>query len=66
MDNDLAFTDANKNSNKFYKMQVLEKNDNSQYWFVQHWGKIGTNGQNQLKPFPTKAEALKAFHSKFK
>lgn len=65
-DIDLGYTDANKNSNKFYKMQVVEANDHSTYWLVQHWGRIGTGGQNQVKDFSTKAEALKAFHSKFK
>ena len=43
-DIDLGYTDANKNSNKFYKMQVVEANDHSTYWLVQHWGRIGTGG----------------------
>jgi predicted DNA-binding WGR domain protein len=65
-DVDLAFSDAAANSNKFYRMQVVESNDSSKYWMVQHWGRIGTSGQNQVKEFGSKAEAIKALDKKFK
>jgi len=65
-DIDLAFTDAAANSNKFYRLQLVEASDGSSYWMVQHWGRIGTGGQNQVKEFSTKAEALKEFYKKFK
>jgi poly [ADP-ribose] polymerase len=65
-DNDLAFQDSAKNSNKFYKMQVVEANNKKTYWLVQNWGRVGTTGQSGLKDFNSKAECLKAFHSKFK
>jgi len=64
-DIDLAFTDAK--SNKFYRMQLVEANGaGSKFWMVQHWGRIGSAGQSQVKEFGGKAEALKAFNSKFK
>jgi predicted DNA-binding WGR domain protein len=65
-DVDLAFTDGATNSNKFYRMQLIESKDSKKYWMVQHWGRIGTGGQNQVKDFADKAAALKAFNAKFK
>jgi predicted DNA-binding WGR domain protein len=44
IDMDLGLTDAK--SHKFYKMQVLESNNNKKYWLIQHWGKIGSKGSN--------------------
>ena len=49
-DIDLAFTDASANSNKFYRLQLVEAKSGKQYWLVQHWGRIGTSGQNQVTP----------------
>eukprot|EP00658_Telonema_sp_P-2_P023052 TRINITY_DN19232_c0_g1_i1.p1 TRINITY_DN19232_c0_g1~~TRINITY_DN19232_c0_g1_i1.p1 ORF type:complete len:414 (-),score=105.56 TRINITY_DN19232_c0_g1_i1:242-1483(-) len=65
-DVDLAFTDASANSNKFYRMQLVESNNNKTYWLVQHWGRIGTSGQSQVKEFQTKDDAIKALNKKFK
>jgi len=65
-DVDLNLTDAGKNMNKFYRMQVVESNDKSKYWFVQHWGRIGTSGQNQVKGPFNKEAAVKALKSKFR
>ena len=33
---------------------------------VQHWGRIGTGGQSQVKEFGSKDEAVKALNKKFK
>ena len=65
-DIDLAFTDSAANSNKFYRLQLVEATSGKSYWMVQHWGRVGTGGQNQVKEFGTKAEALKEFKKKFK
>jgi predicted DNA-binding WGR domain protein len=65
-DMDLGFTDANKNSNKFYKIQIVEATNRSKYWFVQNWGRIGTQGQEKTTEYSSKGECLKAFHKKFK
>lgn len=47
-------------------MQILESNNNSEYWMIQHWGRLGTGGQNQKKSFSTKQECLQEFLKKFK
>jgi predicted DNA-binding WGR domain protein len=65
-DVDLAFTDEGANSNKFYRLQLVEANNSGKFWMVQHWGRIGSSGQSQVKEFGSQAEALKAFNSKFK
>jgi predicted DNA-binding WGR domain protein len=57
---------AAANSNKFYRLQLVESNDGKKYWMVQHWGRVGTGGQNQVKEFADKATALKEFNKKFK
>lgn len=65
-DIDLNVSDAAKNMNKFYRMQVVESNDKSKYWFVQHWGRVGTAGQSQVKGPSGKDEAIKLMTSKFR
>ena len=44
----------------------VESSNVKKYWMVQHWGRIGTGGQNQVKEFGDKATALKEFNKKFK
>lgn len=65
-DIDLNVSDASKNMHKFYRMQVVESNDKKKYWFVQHWGRIGTTGQTQVKGPSSKDTAVKAMKSKFR
>lgn len=65
-DIDLNVTDASKNMAKFYRMQVVESNDKSKYWFVQHWGRIGTAGQTQVKGPTSKDGAVKMMKQKFR
>jgi len=65
-DVDLNLQNAASNTNKFYRMQVVECNDKSKYWFVQHWGRIGTSGQSKVSPFSGKEAAVKALKSKFR
>ena len=43
-DNDLAYQNSTKNSNKFYKMQIVEANNKKNYWLVTNWGRVGTKG----------------------
>jgi len=43
-DNDLAYQNSAKNSNKFYKMQIVEANNKKNYWLVTNWGRVGTKG----------------------
>lgn len=65
-DIDLNVSDASKNMDKFYRMQVVESNDKSKYWFVQHWGRNGTAGQTQVKGPSGKDTAVKLMKSKFR
>jgi len=43
-DNDLAYQNSAKNSNKFYKMQIVEAYNKKNYWLVTNWGRVGTKG----------------------
>jgi len=65
-DVDLNISDAAKNMNKFYRMQVVESKDKSKYWFVQHWGRTGTAGQTQVKGPTGKEAATKLMKQKFR
>lgn len=65
-DVDLNVVDATKNMSKFYRMQIVESKDKSKYWFVQHWGRIGTTGQTQVKGPSGKDQAIKLMEGKFK
>ena len=65
-DVDLALQDAAKNANKFYHLQVVESHNRSEYWLVQHWGRIGTKGQCKLEGPTTKAEAIAGLKKKYK
>lgn len=65
-DIDLNVRDDAKNINKFYRMQVVQSTDGSKYWFVQHWGRVGTGGQVQVKGPTGKDAAVKAIKSKFR
>jgi predicted DNA-binding WGR domain protein len=65
-DIDTNVVDAAKNMSKFYRMQVVESNDKSKYWFVQHWGRIGTSGQTQVKGPSSKDTAIKLMQQKFR
>lgn len=65
-DVDLNISDAAKNMNKFYRMQVVEAKSGGQCWFVQQWGRIGTAGQMQVKGPTSKAGAIKLMEAKFR
>eukprot|EP00928_Gymnodinium_smaydae_P063709 TRINITY_DN47207_c0_g1_i1.p1 TRINITY_DN47207_c0_g1~~TRINITY_DN47207_c0_g1_i1.p1 ORF type:complete len:280 (+),score=68.58 TRINITY_DN47207_c0_g1_i1:82-921(+) len=66
-DVDLNISDAAKNMNKFYRMQVVESTDKKKYWFVQQWGRTGTAGQMQIKgPSANKDAITKMMEQKFK
>jgi len=65
-DVDLNISDAAKNMNKFYRMQVVEAKTGGQCWFVQHWGRIGTAGQMQVKGPSSKEAAVKLMEQKFR
>ncbi|KAK7029695.1 hypothetical protein VNI00_014393 [Paramarasmius palmivorus] len=60
-------TDVKDNKNKFYNLQLLHPIGNpSQCILFTHWGRVGENGQNQVKgPWPP-AAAIAQFKSQFK
>ena len=62
---DLNFTDRSKNMDKFYKMQVVKSECSTMFWFVQNWGRNGTEGQRQTNgPFRTELETTDLIESK--
>ena len=63
----LNLTDHSQNMDKFYKMQVVKSEDSAMFWFVQNWGRNGTEGQSQTNgPFCSKTEATNLMEAKFK
>eukprot|EP00730_Choanoeca_flexa_P014596 TRINITY_DN6438_c0_g1_i1.p1 TRINITY_DN6438_c0_g1~~TRINITY_DN6438_c0_g1_i1.p1 ORF type:complete len:377 (+),score=121.07 TRINITY_DN6438_c0_g1_i1:86-1216(+) len=64
-DADLAFLDLAHNHDKYYKLQVLEAVDKSEYWCMHHWGRTGAKGQTQIFSYKTPEEAIDDFEKKF-
>jgi len=65
-DLDMNISDAAKNMDKFYRMQVVESKDKTKYWFALHYGRNGTAGQRQIKGPTDKSKAIKMMEQKFK
>jgi len=58
--------DPAKNHRKFYKLQIVKLSAGGQCHLVQHWGRIGSGGQTQVKgPWPQK-KAIQEMAKKFK
>jgi len=61
----LSEVDVNKNVNKYYICQVLEKTGGGFATYFK-WGKVGEKKDgDQLKPFEDEAEAIWSFEAKF-
>lgn len=58
-------TNLSTNNNKFYIIQVLESDDNKEFFSWNRWGRLGDIGQNSLVKCADKAAAIKAFAKKF-
>ena len=56
-------TNIGSNNNKYYRIQVLKCG--GQYYAWNRWGRVGESGQNSLKPFGSKEDAIKEFEKKF-
>lgn len=62
----LNYIDIQKNKNSYYKMQVLEADNEKKYWFFRSWGRIGTGvGEKKLETFYSANEACSAFETNF-
>jgi len=57
-------TNIGANNNKFYVIQLLEKD--GKYYAWTRWGRVGEEGQNALLGPSDFGKALKAFQAKFK
>jgi len=44
-------TNIGNNNNKYYKLQVLEKDGGGEYYYWFRWGRVGYDGQNQIGQF---------------
>ena len=64
--------DLKKNNNKFYIIQLLEKDSGQDFRVWTRWGRVGENGQSNLYPPPTETSSLsienakKQFANKFR
>ncbi|KAG4108431.1 poly polymerase catalytic domain-containing protein [Neocallimastix lanati (nom. inval.)] len=60
-------TNISDNNNKYYNLQILKKDDNSNgYFFWTRWGRVGEKGQNNLLFCSSKENAISNFKMKFK
>ena len=61
-------TNIGQNNNKFYVIQMLQKQVMSSGYYVwTRWGRVGEPGQNAMKgPFGSTDAAAKEFNKKFK
>ncbi|KAL0065642.1 hypothetical protein AAF712_007283 [Marasmius tenuissimus] len=60
-------TDVKDNKNKFYNLQLLHPiNQTTNIILFTHWGRVGENGQSQVKGPFAPAAAVAAFKAQFK
>lgn len=58
-------TDSHKNNNKFYRVQIIVSNDESEYVTWTRWGRVGEFGQSAALGQGALDEAKKFFERKF-
>lgn len=59
-------TNISQNNNKYYVIQVLEKDGGGGYWCFNRWGRVGEPGQKKLESHGgNKAAAIASFEKKF-
>ncbi|GFX64630.1 poly polymerase 2 [Trichonephila clavipes] len=62
----LSYVNMSANNNKFSILQVLKHNSKDVFKFWQRFGRVGTQGQSELKDFGTNlSNAQAAFETKF-
>ena len=63
-DAELSYINLSLNSDKYYTLQVAEKDDKSGYMAIFHWGRTGTKGSFQVER-GTKDHVIQLFKDKF-
>ena len=58
-------TEAGKNANKFYRIQLLQYGSGSYHTWTR-WGRVGENGQSKLLGDGTLNSAIREFEAKFR
>ncbi|XP_053602532.1 poly [ADP-ribose] polymerase-like [Plodia interpunctella] len=61
----LSQTDLVTGTNVFYKLQLLESDDNDRYYVYTAWGQIGNDGLDNIKYFDNLESAMVHFKSKY-
>jgi poly [ADP-ribose] polymerase len=59
-------SNAGKNNNKFYRIQLLERKTGGEYHTWTRWGRVGEPGANATLGNGTLEDALETFEKKFK
>ncbi|XP_071962763.1 poly [ADP-ribose] polymerase 1-like isoform X2 [Antedon mediterranea] len=58
----LSMVDITRGTNSYYKIQLLESDDNRKYYLFRSWGRVGTAiGGNKLVSFSTENKAIHDF-----
>lgn len=58
----LIYSDIQNDKNSFYKIQLLENDEESVYWVFRSWGRIGTKAESsKTEPFNSYLEAVMEF-----
>lgn len=62
----LNYVDIQKNKNSYYKLQVLEADNEKKYWLFRSWGRVGTGvGEKKLETYYSVNEACEQFERLF-
>lgn len=62
----LSKTDVQKQKNSYYKLQLLEADNNRQYWVFRAWGRIGTTiGDHKLNNYRDLDRAKEEFEDQY-
>lgn len=58
----LTNTDIQQNKNSYYKLQVLEHDNEKTFWLFRSWGRIGTKvGEKKIEKYHSASEACEEF-----
>ena len=65
-DANLNQTNAGRNNNKFYRMQIIAKKPTREFWTWTRWGRVGEPGQHNIIGHGDLGSAIASFEKKFK
>lgn len=61
----LNYSNVARNNNKFYIIQLLQNENDNQYYIFLRWGRVGRNGQTNLIQFSSLEDGIQFYIDKY-